>query len=353
MYLYLGSPLGAPYSNRLVTSGIPFDIAFPANYQGTAFVSVKSWFLFEGNAYSEEAIIQVNVRVPKPATPNGGLITACQAGEQVALTSLPALRNEAQDCFFHCGVEWAGPGGWTLLNDNAQGNPLSDFATFDNTKLIAPSGVSNGVVGQVSVTAFYSQCGFSQNTSSSATLFYGSPITSDATVNGSTAQSLNRVSNGQAFLSIQSVAGAATSWTWQIDGGSGNISPNGNSCNVSTSGFIRVRATSSNRCGQGGSYTFYIQNSSTSGFRVAPNPTSTNLSVQFDYPEITDIVQAVTLYDEKGKPVKDFDGKKAKKDNYFEHNKPVEWDVKNVQKGRYFLHVNYGSYIDKTQIAID
>ena len=153
----------------------------------------------------------------------------------MALSLLPALRNEADDCYFHCGLEWAGPGGWSLENEGAQGNPLSNFATFDNTRLVVPSGASNGTVGQVSVTAFYSQCGFGFNTSNSATLYYGTPITADAAVNGSPAQSFNRVPNGQAFLNIQSIAGSAGSWTWQIDGGSGNLQPNGNgnSCNVS------------------------------------------------------------------------------------------------------------------------
>ena len=338
---------------RYVNDGVPFDVAFPANYQGIVTLSVTSWFGFEGGPFSLGALMAVTIRVPSPAVPNGGLVTACQAGEQISLSSLPVLTNGPNDCYFHCGVQWAGPQGWTLQNDLASGNPLSDFSTFDNAKLNVPSGVSNGTVGQVTVTAFYSQCIQAQNTSSSATIFYGAPIVSGAYVNGSSSQSFNRVTNGQASLSISSEVGAANAWTWQIDGGSGYIYPNGNSCNVSTSNFVRVTARLANRCGQGGSYTFYIQNSSTYGFRIAPNPASSNLSVQFDYPEQTEAVSSVTLYNEKGKLVKEFDGKKAKKEKYFDHNKAVEWDIKTLERGRYFLHVDYESYTEKLQVSIN
>lgn len=336
-----------------VSQDVPFNVAFPANYTGIVSIIVNSWYLFEGNTYfNKSSAAFVNVRVPAPAVPNGGLVTVCSSGEQVILSALPGLTNTQDDCYFHCGVKWEGPRGWSLVNDYASGNPLDSYTTFDNTKLVAPSGISNGNAGQVTVTAYYSQCGFPQNTSSSATVWYGTPLYTNPTVNGSPAQSFNSVSNGQASLAIQSASNAATSWSWVIDGGSGYIYPNGNSCNVSTSGFMRVVARSSNRCGQGDSYTFYIQNSSTSGLRIAPNPASSNLAIQFDYPEMTEAVSAIILYDDKGKIVKSFDGEKAKKEKYFKSNKAVDWDVRDLQKGTYFLHVNYGSFTGKSQVSI-
>lgn len=227
------------------------------------------------------------------------------------------------------------------------------YAVFDNARLVVPSGVSNGLAGVVAVTAYYNQCGFTMNTSNSSPVWYGTPLIESVYANGSPASDFVYANNGQAMLSISSTAGSASSWVWEIEGGDGQIFPNGDQCVVLTSSIVAVVVHSVNRCGQGSSYPLFIQNPGNSYYRVTPNPTGNTMTVQFDYPEITKFIESVNLYDEKGKIVRSSKGVKAKEGKYFERKENIDWDVRGLPRGSYFLHVNCGSTVSKSQVLLN
>jgi len=342
-----------PISPNRVGTGNTFSITFGGSV-GSAVITVKTYYPNTDVGFvSATATLNVVVRVPtpsQPTSPDGYLILACSPNEQITINSLPALGNNPDDCYFHCAIEWSAPSGWTLDNlFNAIGNPI--YGTQSGMKLIAPNGSSNGYAGQLSVSAYYSECGQQQNTSSSSTVWYGTPNIYNAQANGQPANGFNVVGSS-AYLTVQS--DAASSYTWTILNGNGYIYPSGNSCNVSVNGFVRVEAKANNRCGNGSTHTFYLSTSSSGGYRVYPNPTRNQVSVDFESNELaSDEMTGIDILNEKGNIVKSFDNAKAKKNKYFSDTKVAKLDVNDLPRGTYFLHVSYGKQVFKSQIVLE
>ena len=172
---------------------------------------------------------------------------------------------------------------------------------------------------------------------------YVTPVIVSKTVNGSAAQSANYVS-GSAQLGVFT-ANSANNCNWSIDGGSGSISPSGFNCYASISGsFLRVKGQTSNNCGNGESYVFYLLNGS--GYRMASsNPTKSGSPIQvvFDDKRLAeDLLEDMTLFSEKEKQVYKFDKEEAKISKYFKDKEDVEISTKGLEKGLYYLHVSLG-----------
>ena len=208
--------------------------------------------------------------------------------------------------------------------------------------------------GYVVIKALYSECAYDVDTESSALLWVGSPQIISATVNGQSASGFNYVPGGGASLIINQLGGT-TSYNWYITNGSGYLYPNGPSCQASVNGFVRVVVDVTNKCSGQGSWTFYLS-STGYGYRVSPNPGTKQdlLKVEFDYKEIgQDLLTGITLIDEKGKTVRQFGTDKERIKSYFKDAKSVEFNVSELDRGTYFLHVAYGEKVMKSQVILN
>ncbi len=294
--------------------------------------------------------------LPIPASP--GLVIACGPNEPVIVTSKPYIAYNPGDpsnpasCLLHCAYVYTAPTNWlfTRPSNGNQENPLT--LGNDEVTLTSPSSVTNGNAGSLTVTALYSLCGYSINTQSYGSLWVGAPTLSNPTVNGSSSQSLNFI-NGSAQLAA-SIQGTSSGVTWQIDGGTGYIQPNSFACYVSTSNFVRVRVSTNNRCGQGQSYTYYLQNSEYPGYWVYPNPAKSVVKVEFDEAKYAeDLVQGIIIFDDKGGAVKTFNVESAKTNRYFESKNYVEFDVSKLKRGEYYVQVNIGGYLKAAHLNLE
>lgn len=203
--------------------------------------------------------------------------------------------------------------------------------------------------------------GCANSLSSTYNVYSGTPqiVSGSQTVNGQTPQSPNYITSSGAFLVVQTLGTTQVQEVnWTIDGGAGTIYPNGgtgqgNSCNAFTSNFMRVTATSFNACGNGSSVTFYLQRSDNLGYRLSSSPNKDKLLVNFDYKEeAQDLLEYVTLYDDKSCVVTSFKRTEQTKE-YFNNNNTVELDVAKLPKSVYFLHVKMGDNLIKQQVELD
>lgn len=181
-------------------------------------------------------------------------------------------------------------------------------------------------------------------------LTLGPPYIAYTTVNGSPGSSAT-VSSVATLALITN--GSATSANWSVTNGSGSISASGTSCNAYPSTFLRVVGAPTNSNGTGPEATFYIWKDGYSGYRMAyPNPTKNNLTIEFDNAQMAqELVKEVTLYNEKGKAVKVFDASRSA--SYFKESKSVIFDVQDLPKSTYFLHIQIGEKQYKDQIVVE
>ncbi|GAB2587660.1 hypothetical protein [Spirosoma areae] len=98
----------------------------------------------------------------------------------------------------------------------------------------------------------------------------------------------------------------------------------------------------SNRCGSGGSWTFYLTTQEGyMGYRIAPNPAKDKVSLLLDYKEmIGEVIQNVTLYDSENRAWYSSDARQLK--NTVGDKNVIDIETKNFPRGTYFLHVTYG-----------
>lgn len=348
-------PNGTPSIGPTVFHGNSFTINFNSPDVGTAWIKVEVYTHFQGPSWTYVEFYQVNRTLPVPVSP--GVVIACGPNESITVSSSPYIPynpgnpSNTASCLFHCAYTYSAPSNWLFTHpgNGSQSNSVT-FST-DQITLTSPSSVSNGNAGTITVSALFSRCDYSVNTQNYGSIWVGTPTLSNPTVNGAPSQTPNYI-NGSAFLVIGDQG--ATGISWQIDGGSGYIQPNYNSCNASTSNFLLVRATTTNRCGQGQSHSFYLQNSNYSGYRVYPNPAKSVVKVEFDdakYAE--DLVQGIAILDEEGKPVKAFDIESAKTSKYFQSRKFVEFDISKLRRGRYYFQINIGGNLKASQLFLE
>ena len=124
------------------------------------------------------------------------------------------------------------------------------------------------------------------------------------------------INSTNAVLNIYSQA--ASNWTWTVIGGSGTLYPQGASCDVYFTDFVRVQAQTNNRCGGGQSYTFYLLKNGYRSYKIYPNPASNKLTVDFEHKELAEArLYDISLFDDKENLVKRFDVVGAQKVNHF------------------------------------
>jgi hypothetical protein len=332
------------YSAKDLAAGSSFIINFN-NSPGTSRVEVK---IFWAGTYIQTKEMLVERYLADVQVANSGLIVFCSGNENVTID-----QPDITACDFHYDFNYTSPSNFLMSGTN-----FYQTTSTGNTKNLvfnmqSPSSPSNGNAGLLYSTAKWTQGSLSQDRTGTTPIWVGSPSVSNGYVNGSSAGGMSYVPSGYANLSISQ--GGGTSYNWYVTNGSGSLSPTGPNCSVSFSGFVRVVIDVTNRCGGTSSWTFYLnQNSQYGGYSVYPNPARSNLSVDFATKELPDdLLTDVGIYDEKGKAVKSFDVKGAKKDKYFKSSKAVEFNVSDLKRGTYFLHVSYGENVNKSQVIIE
>ncbi len=342
------------------TTNTSFDVAFDSRDAGLGFLRVQA---INTNLPSNADVIasfvvEINRTPPFPMAPNGGAVVFCGANETVAVASSPPIPfntsnpSDVASCLFHCSYDWQSSAGWNFTqNVNSPTNYVSH--TSNTNAIQAPGSVVNGDNGFVIISALFSECGYNANTSSTAKLWVGGPGVSNGQINGNPyGGSQYYVPGGYANLNVQIDAGSGATWT--VTNGSGTLYPSYNYCSVSFSGFVRVVMTADNRCGSGGSYTFYLTTENGGyGYRVAPNPSKDNVSVIPEMQEMMgELIQDVTLYDEKGKVHRNANADQLKKAKESKKSS-IDMNVRDLPRGTYFLHVKTGDEVHKHQIVLD
>ncbi len=161
--------------------------------------------------------------------------------------------------------------------------------------------------------------------------------------------------NGNTILSVQADQ-PCPAYYWRIFGGSGYINPTSgacsytysgttynktNTCYVSTSDFVRVELSSANACGAGQTHTFYLQNGG--GYRMtSPNPATSTVSLEFTSEFSAENLKSVALIrDGDLRTARDFNPEDNRQDAAFRSSQAISFDVANLPKGKYYLHIVY------------
>ena len=219
-----------------------------------------------------------------------------------------------------------------------------------NTNSVTLSDPSWG--GNVYVNASNS-CG----TSPTLIYFTGTPYIAQQYFNGAPSGSSISTSNTSGDCSV-STDSHASSASWTQVGGSGSYSVNPSNpfiCTVVPTNFIRMSVQVSNGAGAGESAIFMVTKSSFRAYSLPyPNPANDQLTINFEDAEYTDyMLNELALYDSNSQLVGQFDVEAAKTKKYFQTNKAVSFNVKNLKKGTYFLHVKMGDKLEANQIIIE
>ena len=155
---------------------------------------------------------------------------------------------------------------------------VSSFKPFKLRRVrVFPSGLSNGNVGQLTVTALHSECSGFPDTYSSATLWYGPPIISYPNY------WLFDPGSNMWQLSHTSQPGFTSTYT--VYSGSASLIPNGNDCYVTTSDGAVIQLIVSNACGSSSPYYFSIP-AQGNMMMAYPNPAKQNITLQFKNVEL-------------------------------------------------------------------
>ncbi|MCF0074112.1 T9SS type A sorting domain-containing protein [Dyadobacter sp. CY261] len=283
-----------------------------------------------------------------PPPPNNGLVIGCSANQEVAISSTPSLQNNATDCFFHCRMEWSAPSGWTLKNSAGYSNPANGA-----THVKFPSGLSNGNVGNITVTAIYTECTpFVSNTSSTATLWYGPPIITSSN------QTLFDGPSNVWHCSITNNPMGGASATWSLVSGDASFSTSGYANYISSVNGGTIQVVLTNACGSSSTQYFNIPPAGSS-LMAYPNPAKNSLSIQFRNTESPDFLpKTLNIISEshqrvvKSISVTDVFSKKS----FVDGNK-INIDVKDLPRGVYYLHAipdeNSKIQTEKTRIVLE
>jgi hypothetical protein len=320
-----------------------------------------------------KTVAQVNIgsatksiikRPPNPSQPNGGLVLICSSNElPIEVATQPLFKAQPNDypnnydaCFFHCGYIWDVSSPLTILMRPDTAETYFTSLGYDHPGvghrifITTLSPINNGNLGTITVKARYPDCAAQLPiTQSTATLWGGTPTILNATVNGTSANSMNYNVQSPAHLVVSS--GSATSYSWYTAGGSGTLNSQGSECYVSFSSFVRVIAESANRCGTGHSHTFYLFAPGYQMYRIAPNPADKSVQVSFTDSEIPKfLLKEVSLYNKNGKLISEFDIEKATISGFFNQNKTIELNTSELPKGTYFVKVTVGDKSETHQI---
>lgn len=303
------------------------------NQQVTAQVNAKR----ADNAYITNSA-QATLNRPLPATPS--LTTSVDVVCSGQTATATATASNAT------GYEWTSTGG-VLVNGS------------QNTGVTGASvGISGSASGTYSVRAYSSSCQTYSN-SIAKSPFFGSP----------TLQLMKYGTAGNGVTNTVYNVNTVSASTWyivQTNEPSGSLAwnPNNASVNGYVSGPYEYRfylnagqsltfspLTATNSCGTATRYPTFT---TSSGFRVTPNPATTEFQVEFDHVDYLEALpEQIDLFSEKSTKavrsvkVKDTFDKKA-----FKNNNAIDFDVKDLPRGTYYLHVIDSKKKDKEVEAI-
>lgn len=278
-----------------------------------------------------------------PALPNGGTVIGCAPNQEVAISSLPFLQNNENDCYFHCFYDWLAPSGWDLkryVTNPATGNPL-----IAADAIVFPPGLSNGHVGYLKVTARYDTCGSINNTSSTSSIWYGPPgvPTKDLSIRDS--------SNNEVQIQLYLNPFAGTTCSWSIISGSGTFQEpytTGPANTVTSPGGCVVRVAMTNACG---TTNYDITIPASFGMRSAyPNPAQDFITLEFGDNSAHILPDKIEIFSENSSnPVKIMIPEYS---DYFKRNKKIALDVRELPRGIYYLHIQSKKTKNKYRVLL-
>lgn len=288
---------------------------------GTGYVKAKMDYPFD-------ATVTINL----VNFPRAGIFTTAPNvcnGETKTFRFDPIISN-------YSGIQWEGINGVTV---NGQ---ISYTSSFGERNADINSSAARGIIRARVVDI----CGTGGEW---AQLEVGTPAITQAFVNGVPATGFNYINN-PAELSLQQQR--ATSYSWTVDGGNGNLYPSGSWCTAYAYDFVRVRAEVINSCGVGNSYTFYLNNGN--AYIAYPNPANNELNIEFTDKIVAEkFLNEISLKNEKGEIVKKIDVADAKQKKSFENKKSIDIDVRNLSKNTYYLNVIVDGKEVKQKILIE
>lgn len=187
-------------------------------------------------------------------------------------------------------------------------------------------------------------------------ILIGPPYIDGQYFNGVSCGTNITTSNASGDCSINT-ANSASTCTWSKIGGTGNYTVNGSNpfiCTVVPTNYIRMSVQTTNPFGNGESAVFMVTRQGYSAYSMAyPNPTNDQITVTFDDADYTDyMLNELALYNSDSQLVRQFDVSAAKEKKYFHSNKLVTFDIKNLKKGSYFLHIKMGDKVDAQRVIV-
>jgi subtilisin family serine protease len=261
----------------------------------------------------------------------------------------------------------AGP---TLICSTGQfslGSTLPTGSVVNSWQSSNPSGLSinsstglatrlNNFSGPVTITANISNgCGLAQAT---RTIWVGTPHITNMRVNNQPVWPGQNVAlcPGNHFLNVTPTGGNAGTATWTVPAGVPHWIGN-NTMDFtfpSSMSSITISARSSNSCGQGANYTFFLTKQTwgcPSSFAMVayPNPTSDVLNIEMTPTtdeasrEDAPIIESAILLNADG--IEAAIG--------LREGSKIVFDVRQLKKGTYFIHVMVGGDLRKEQIVIE
>lgn len=172
----------------------------------------------------------------------------------------------------------------------------------------------------------------------SQNIYFGPATLSSNKVNGVPAQPVNYINN-PAQLSSSTIY-PSTTFNWSIDGGTGSIYPNGPNCLAYAYPFVRVKVQTNGKCGLGQSYIYYLYLNGSSFQIISPNPVEDMVTIQFKDLDIArTYLEGIELSSASQRGLRRFDGLKARGEKYFDKTDLVNFEVKDLAPGYYYLTV--------------
>lgn len=172
----------------------------------------------------------------------------------------------------------------------------------------------------------------------SKNIYFGPATLSSNKVNGVPAQPVNYINN-PAQLSSSTIY-PSTTFNWSVDGGTGSIYPNGPNCLAYAYPFVRVKVQTNNICGLGQSYIYYLYLNGSSFQVISPNPVEDMVTIQFKDLDIArTYLEGIELSSASQRGLRRFDGLKARGEKYFDKTDLVNFEVKDLAPGYYYLTV--------------
>lgn len=222
-----------------------------------------------------------------------------------------------------------------------------------NQSTVTVSGTSNGTLTLVASNA----CGVSSDRTWD--IYANTPQvgSSEVSVDGHPNYYPNYTS-GSSYINVQG-GGSCQSYKWELYGGSGSFSPGYCSCgyayngitfdhcssgSASTSSSMAIRLRTANRCGQGNDVIIPLEISGGGGYyrMSSPNPATTTITIELDKAKASSLNVLNIVSATRSKIARSFDVAAAKSSNYFKTNNIVSFDVSNLERGLYYVVLNFG-----------